>query len=41
MKSQRKSNFAYASSEILWVQLYEKSAMGAGSKRPGFNKEES
>ena len=25
------------SSEILSVQLYEKSAMGAGSKRPGFS----
>ena len=25
------------SSEIVSVQLYEKSAMGAGSKRPGFS----
>ncbi|MFZ4804236.1 MAG: hypothetical protein ACOYLI_06190 [Synechococcus lacustris] len=25
------------SSEVLAVQIYEKSAMGAGSKRPGFS----
>ena len=28
---------AVLSSEVLGVQMYEKSAMGAGSKRPGFS----